>query len=60
MNDLTLPALFIYFCAGSLLLHVNFSLIVASEGYSLLWCIEFSLWWLLLLWSTGSRVCRLQ
>ena len=24
-------------------------------GYSSLWCVGFSLWWLLLLWSTGSR-----
>ena len=31
------------------------SLVVASGGYSLLWCTVFSLWWLLLLWSTGSR-----
>ena len=31
------------------------SLVVASGGYSLLWCAGFSLWWLLLLWSTGSR-----
>ena len=30
------------------------SLVVASRGYSLLWCAGFSLWWLLL-WSTGSR-----
>ena len=25
-------------------------------GYSLLWCVNFSLWWLLLLWSSGSQV----
>ena len=31
------------------------SLVAASEGYSLLWCAGFSLWWLLLLRSTGSR-----
>ena len=31
------------------------SLVVASGGYSLLWCAGFSLWWLLLLWSAGSR-----
>ena len=31
------------------------SLVVASGGYSSLWCTDFSLWWLLLLWSTGSR-----
>ena len=32
------------------------SLVVASGVYSLLRCTRFSLWWLLLLWSTGSRV----
>ena len=31
------------------------SLVVASGGYSLLRCAGFSLWWLLLLWNTGSR-----
>ena len=31
------------------------SLVVASGGYSLLWCTGFSLRWLLLLRSTGSR-----
>ena len=31
------------------------SLVAASGGYSLLWCAGFSLWWLLLLQSTGSR-----
>ena len=31
------------------------SLVVASGGYSSLWCVGFSLWWLLLLQSTGSR-----
>ena len=31
------------------------SLVVASGGYSSLWCAGFSLRWLLLLWSTGSR-----
>ena len=30
-------------------------LIVASRGYSLLRCVGFSLWWLLLLRSMGSR-----
>ena len=32
-----------------------FSLVAVSRGYSSLWCMGFSLWWLLLLWSTGSR-----
>ena len=31
------------------------SLVAASGGYSSLWCAGFSLRWLLLLWSTGSR-----
>ena len=31
------------------------SLVAASRGYSSLWCMGFSLWWLLLLRSTGSR-----
>ena len=31
------------------------SLVVASRGYSSLWCAGFSLRWLLLLQSTGSR-----
>ena len=32
------------------------SLVAASRGYSSLQCAGFSLWWLLLLWSTGSVV----
>ena len=32
------------------------SLVVASGGYSSLWCTGFSFWWLLLLRSTGSRL----
>ena len=31
------------------------SLVTASRGYSSLGCMVFSLWWLLLLQSTGSR-----
>ena len=31
------------------------SLVVASGSYSLLRCVGFSLWWLLLLQTTGSR-----
>ena len=27
----------------------------SERGYSLLLCTGFSLWWLLVLWSTGSR-----
>ena len=47
--------LFIFGCVGSLLLRAGFSLVVASGGYSLLRCAGFSLPWLLLLRSTGSR-----
>ena len=35
------------------------SLVVVSRGYFLLQCMGFSLQWLLLLWSTGFRVCGL-
>ena len=31
------------------------SLVAVSRGYTLLRCMGFSLWWLLLLRSTGSR-----
>ena len=34
---------------------VDFSLVVVSRDYSSLWCTDFSLQWLLLLWSTVSR-----
>ena len=46
---------FIFVCTGSLLLHPGFSLVAASRGYSLLRCTGFSLQWLLLLQSMGSR-----
>ena len=46
-------------CAGSSLLHTGFSLVGAGGGSSSLWCMAFSLQWLLLLPSTGSRVHRL-
>ena len=36
------------------------SLVAASGGYSLLWCTGFSLQWLLLLQSTGSRCVGLS
>ena len=35
-------------------------LIAASLGYSLAWCLRFSLWWLLFLCSKGSRIFRLS
>ena len=44
--------LFIYGCVGAV--H-GLSLVAASGGYSSLWCAGFSLRWLLLLRSTGSR-----
>ena len=47
--------LFIFGGIGSSLLRVGFSLVVESGGYSLLQCMGFSLWQLLLLQSTGSR-----
>ena len=48
--------LFIYFgCAGSSLLH-RLSLVAGRGGYSLSQCTGFSLRWLLLLQSRGSRV----
>ena len=46
--------LFIFGCIASSLLH-GLSIVVASGGYSSLWCVGFSLRWLLLLWSMGSR-----
>ena len=46
--------LFIFGCVGSSLLR-GLSLVVESEGYSSLRCVGFSLRWLLLLRSTGSR-----
>ena len=47
--------LFIWGCAGSLLLH-GLSLIVESGNYTLVEkYVSFSLWWFLLLLSTGSR-----
>ena len=45
---------FFFGCVGSSLLR-RLSVGEASGGYSSLRCAGFSLWWLLLLWSTGSR-----
>ena len=48
--------LFIYFWLHWVFVAVRgFSLVVASRGYSSLWCTGFSLQWLLLLRSMGSR-----
>ena len=48
--------LFIYYfwLLGVFIAARRLSLVAASGGYSLLWCVGFSLQWLLL-WSTGSR-----
>ena len=46
---------FSFLTGGSLLLHAGFLWLV-SRGYSSLWCTGFPSQWLLLLWSTGSRV----
>ena len=49
-------SLFIYFWLCWFFVAVRgLSLVAASEGYSSLWCAGFSLSWLLLLRSTGSR-----
>ena len=48
--------LFIYFWLHWVFVAAcRLSLVVESRGYSSLWCTGFSLRWLLLLWSTGSR-----
>ena len=48
--------LFIYFWLRWVFIAAHWlSLVVASGGYSLLWCLGFSLRWLLLLQTTGSR-----
>ena len=51
---------YLFGCAGSLLLHTGFPLVAVSGDYSWLRFTGFSLWWPLLLQSTGSRACRLQ
>ena len=52
---LTLYFILFYFgCIGFSLL-CGLSLVAASRGYSSLHCLGFSLLWLLLLWSMGSR-----
>ena len=46
--------LFIFGCVGFIAAR-GLSLVAASGGCSSLRCVGFSLRWLLLLWSTGSR-----
>ena len=47
--------LFIFGCVWVFVAVCGLSLVAVSGGYSLLQCAGFSLRWLLLLWSTGSR-----
>ena len=46
---------YLFLAALGLLAVRRLSLVAASGSYSLLWCVGFSLWGLLLLQSTGSR-----
>ena len=51
---------FIYGCGGSLLLHTGFAFSSCDKrGATLLWCVGL-LRCILMLWSTGSRVCTLS
>ena len=48
--------LFIYFWLRWVFIAARgLSLVAPSGGYSSLWCVGFSLWWLFLLWSAGFR-----
>ena len=50
-----LLTLFIFWLRWVFVAVRGLSLVAASGGYSSLWCAGFSLRWLLLLWSRGSR-----
>lgn len=52
--------IFYFGCARSLLQPQAFSWCTPNRGYSVLQCVAFSLLWLLLLGSSGSRHSRLQ
>ena len=53
---INLVILFIYFWLCSVFIAARgLSLVAAIGGYCSLQCVGFSLWWLLLLQSTGSR-----
>ena len=52
--------LFLFLAMLGLPCYVGFSLVVASEATLQLWCSDFPLQWLLLLWSMGSRACGFQ
>ena len=60
LRPICLFIIYLFMAAMGLGAARRLSLVVASGVYSLLRCMGFSLWWLLLLWSTGSRVWRLQ
>ena len=47
--------LFIFGCVGVFVAAHGLSLVAWSGSCSSLWCTGLSLWWLLLLWRTGSR-----
>ena len=55
---LKLLCIYLFGCAGSRCC-VGFCLVAVSQGYSSLQCMGFSLCFLLLLWSMGSRAHRL-
>ena len=47
--------LFIFWLPWVFVAAHGLSVVAANRGYSSFQCTGFSLWWLLLLWSTGSR-----
>ena len=51
---------FLFWLCGVLIAARGLSLVAASGHYSSLWCAGFSLWWLLVLWSMGSRCAGLS
>ena len=53
-NGIFLKIIYFWLCWALTAAH-GLSLVAVSGGYSLLQYTGFSLWWLLLLWSTGSR-----
>ena len=58
LHDIKQPHAVFFFGGGLCWVFIparGLSLVVASRGYSSLQCAGFSLWWLLLLQSTGTR-----
>ena len=47
--------IFLFWLCWAFVAALGLSLVAVSGGYSSLWCTGFSLWWLLLLRSMGSR-----